>query len=111
MNKKGQTLILFVILIPILLGVAAFVIDTGYIVCKSTKLKEVTKNILDMNISTIDDIKKNYEENGIPVDNLDVLVSDNEVHIENEYFIDSIFGAVIGIDEYKIKVDMTGILE
>ena len=46
MNKHGQTLILFVILIPILLGLAAFVIDVGFMVSKRVELKEVSKTII-----------------------------------------------------------------
>ena len=38
MNNKGQTLVLFIIFIPLLLILAAFVIDVGYIASEKTKL-------------------------------------------------------------------------
>ena len=37
MNKRGQTLILFVILIPILLGMAAVVVNVIYFIKKKVK--------------------------------------------------------------------------
>ena len=45
-NNKGQTLVLFIIFIPILLLLAAFVIDTGIIIRESTRLKSTTKTVL-----------------------------------------------------------------
>lgn len=46
MNKKGQTLVLFVIMIPILLGLGAFVVDVSLVISKNTELKEVSKTII-----------------------------------------------------------------
>ena len=69
MNKKGQTLILFVILIPILLGLLAFVVDVGFIVSKTVQLKEVTKMILENTYedASLEEIKDLFLENDIPV--------------------------------------------
>ena len=35
-------------------------------------------------------------------------MANNYIHLVNDYEIDSIFGSVIGIDSYEIKVDITG---
>ena len=40
MNKHGQTLILFVILIPIILLLLAFVVDIGLVITNKIKTKE-----------------------------------------------------------------------
>ena len=110
MNKKGQTLILFVILIPILLGLAAFVIDVGFMVSKRVELKEVSKTIIesvweDANEEKIRDL---FVKNDIPVEHLEVQITEESIYLVNDYEIDSIFGSVIGIDSYEIKVDITG---
>lgn len=110
MNKHGQTLILFVILIPILLGLAALVIDVGLIVSRSTELKEVSKTII-LNVwdeASSEKIRNSFIKNDIPADNLEVEVKEDSIRIVNEYKIDSIFGSVIGIHDYNIKVDITG---
>lgn len=110
MNKRGQTLILFVILIPILLGLCALVIDVGLIVSKSVELKEVSKSIIRHSYldTSEEEIREMFLENDIPVNNLVIEIDEFRIHIQNEYKIDSIFGKIIGIQEYEINVDLTG---
>lgn len=110
MNKHGQTLIFFVILIPILLGFCALVVDVGYLVSKNVELKEVSKTIIEDYFKGLDtsEIKELYEDNNIPIDNLEIDINENGIHIVNHYKVDSIFGSVIGISSYDIRVDITG---
>lgn len=114
MNKKGQTLILFVILLPILLLLLAFVVDTGFVLKEHTKLNSTTKSILKTtyeNKNEIDykeKIKDLFLKNNLPIDNLSVLVEENAVVIENEYEKESIFGKIVGIQSYKIKNKVKG---
>lgn len=116
LNKKGQTLILFVIMIPIILGIAALVIDVGVIFANKSHLKEVTKTAIRENISNIDNdtdtkIKNILIKNEVNVDNLEIKISDNKINVKNEISIDSIFGSIIGIKNYKIIEDITGYKE
>ena len=46
MNHKGQTLVAFVILLPLVLLIFALVIDTGYILKEHIRLQNTTKIIL-----------------------------------------------------------------
>lgn len=111
LNRHGQTLVLFIILIPILLLLAAFVIDMGVILTNKMQLKEVTKLAIKENIDNPDDInkiKKIFEINEIDISNLEINVIDNKINIKNEIEVKSIFGSVIGILNYKIKIDITG---
>lgn len=111
MNKKGQTLILFVIMIPILLGLGAFVVDVSLVISKNVELKEVSKTIIkdvidQPNQEKIIDL---FTENDIPIEHLKVQIDDERISIQNEYTIDSIFGAIIGIENYDIKIDIVGV--
>lgn len=110
MNKKGQTLVLFIILIPILIGMGAFVVDTGLVFAKKAHLKDVTKMVIK------DTIKKNLNEeqvkellvkNDVGIDKLKIEIND-KVIVNNEIEVESIFGEIIGIKEYKIKLEMIG---
>lgn len=113
MNKKGQTLILFVILIPLLLGLLAFVVDVSLIVSKTENLKGVTKMIIESVYEdvSLEEIKVLFLENDIPVENLEVDIKTDAITIQNEYEIDSIFGSVIGLSSYSIRVQMTGTIQ
>ena len=71
-NKRGQTLALFVILIPILLVIAAFVIDMGVVIYNKSHLKEVSKMALNENVDNLDNtnnIKKILEKNKVDINN------------------------------------------
>lgn len=110
MNKKGQTLIIFVILIPMFLGIVALVVDTGMIVYEKTHGIELAKTIIrdSMNKSE-DDILALCRNNNVNEENLKINSSEDKITIQNEYEIDSIFGSVIGIKKYKIKINVTGV--
>lgn len=110
MNNKGQTLVLFIIFIPILIMLAAFIVDTGIIIKESTRLKATTKTVLNdvfykENKSELQ-ITNLFKENNISVENLKITITDN-INIQNEYEIESIFGKIIGLKKYTIKINMT----
>lgn len=110
MNKHGQTLVLFVILLPIILLLAALVVDMGVILNSKTKSKEVTKTIIRENFNDLDEekVKDILTANNIATENLEITNSDNEINIKNTYEVESIFGSIIGIKSYTIKIDITG---
>ena len=117
MNRKGQTLIAFVILLPLFLCFLAFIVDTAYMLKESTKLASTTKTIL----KTMYDQKDNedfdkeiitlYEKNNIPVQNIEIKKNAYSVQIFNQYKIKSIFGQIIGLKEYKIKIKMQAVMQ
>lgn len=117
MNNRGQTLALFIILIPVLLLFAAFVIDSGVMVRENTKLNSVTKLIINETIDEINDpkindkIKNLYIRNGIPTDKVIIKIKDNKLTISNEYVKTSMFGYIIDNYEYKVKIKLTGYKE
>lgn len=112
MNRKGQTLVVFALLLPILLLFMAFVIDTGFILKESTRLNSTTKTILKTTFenrrdgSYREEVEQIFKKNDIPITNLQVIVQEDAVQISNSYYVSSIFGKIIGIKEYEIKTDM-----
>lgn len=111
MNKKGQTLGLFVILIPILLILGALVIDVGVVINSKVKAKEVAKTIIRENFNNLDEekVKMIFSNNKISIKNLEISKSNDRINIKNKYEVDSILGSIIGIKSYKVKIDLTGI--
>ena len=114
MNNKGQVLVLFIILLPILLLVGALVIDTGYVLSVKAKLNGTTKAVIrdvwsDPNYETT--AQDLFVKNKIPVTNLVIVKNDEAITITNEYQVKSILGSVIGIKSYKIKVKIKGYIQ
>lgn len=115
MNKQGQTLILFVILLPILLLLFAVVVDTGIVIKEQTKLKSTLRTILKTTYQKKEEenyeaiIKELCSKNNIPTDNLQIEVIDTNIIVSNTYEKESIFGKIVGINSYKIKSSLKGI--
>lgn len=117
LNNHGQTLIMFVILLPLLLIIMAFIIDTSYIYCEKIKLesntKEIIKNLYDYRLdsSITNRVNELYKKNNIDNYNVKLDVSEKYLKIINDYEIDSLFGNIIGIKKYKIKTNIKGYMK
>ncbi len=110
MNNRGQTLVIFIIILPVIILGVAYLVDTGLMYIGRSKLISTCKVIIDKyyeenNIE--DKIEKYFIDNNI--DYRDYKVSrDNNLKLEVESTIDSIFGNIVGIKEYEIVVKVTG---
>ena len=114
MNKKGQVLVLFIIILPLMIMMFAIIVDMGVVMNAHNHLESVTrmaiKNVFDKNEKR-QNIEKLMVQNDVLTNNLEVNILDNEINIKNKIEVDSIFGKIIGIDKYDIKVDLTGYKE
>lgn len=95
MNKKGQVLVMFIILLPILIGVCAFVIDVGIITYEKNKLS----NIINLSNEEDVNVRKYLKLNNIS----GYKIKEKGKCIEVKYYRKSLFGSIIGIKEYKIS--------
>ncbi len=107
MNNKGQTLVLFVALIPVMLILFAFIFDSSYIARKNSELEGIAKsslrNVMENNNSW-NEIKKVIKKND---KNIEIIeMTDNEIHLTNK--IEPIFGKIIGFDKYSLEIDLVG---
>ena len=108
MNKKGQTLILFVILIPILITCLAFVVDVGIL----TNEYQKTRGIIEDGIRDYFDSNQSIKEllilNDIPVEELVIHEESDKVSVDIHYQINSLFGTIINIKNYEIELHLVG---
>lgn len=108
MNNKGQTLVIFVILLPLFMALCAFVIDVGLMTYENVKLKNTTKTILNSvaskNKITEDNIRNLYKKNDIDIVNIKIQIDKEKIIVENDYYIDSLFGKILKIKEYEVRV-------
>ena len=110
MNKRGQTLIIFVMLIPIILTMAALVIDVGLLYYKKNEYTGIVEESIKEYFKDEDILsaKKTLTLNGVSLDDTEINVSDNKITVTLDTKVDSIFGKVIRINEYEIKVSRVG---
>ena len=109
LNNKGQTLIMFILLIPFILVIMALVIDTSFVYKEKIKFQSVTKTIMKTTYENKDATDFNdkiinlYKKNGIYTNNIVIKVNSDSVVIKNQAKVKSVFGNIIGIKNYEVK--------
>lgn len=109
LNNKGQTLIMFILLIPLILVIMALVVDTSFVFKEKIKFQSVTKTIMKTTYENKDATDFNdkiinlYKKNRIYTNNIVIKVNSDSVVIKNQAKVKSIFGNIIGIKNYEVK--------
>ena len=105
-NNKGQVLVLFVMILPIIFIAVAWIIDSSYMMYQKNRLDNINRDVLN---SVSDKINVKEEEirelihlNDAEIVNVDISIDDT-ITIDNYILVDSIFGKIVGFDEYKIS--------
>lgn len=111
MNKKGQTLVFFIVFIPFILMLASYVIDLGYIQSEKIKLNDITKIVIKelykKDYST-NQIKQLYQKNDIKLQKVAIKKEEDKIKVSASYEVESIFGKLVGIKKYLIKTTLIG---
>lgn len=89
MNKKGQVLILFVLLIPVFLMLLAFVIDIGFLYIEDKKIESSIKESIQYGLENIDNIDIQSKIDELITKNINNALS-IQVHIDNGYIYVSV---------------------
>ena len=110
MNNKGQSLIMFVLLLPLIALVVAFFIDSSLSMMEKNKIDGIITNnmqiSLDKDIKDIEKITNAIKKNG----NINVFVSivDDNLHIKVESTKKSLFAKLLKIDSYNLNFNYCG---
>ena len=105
MNNKGQVLVLFILIIPILILGAAYIVDNIYISYHSNRLNNINSLVIkDTSINKLTEeqiveyVKKNDEDI-----NVKVIYVGSKIKITLTKRIKSIFGGIIGKNYYDLN--------
>lgn len=113
MNKRGQALVGFVLLLPFLLIFFAYVIDNGVLLDAKTKLDEVVKSAITYaleNDASEDKVKTYIMKNEPELKEIQVEVGDT-VHIKLVKEHPGIFSKIIGIASYTMESNYEGTID
>ena len=83
MNNKGQSLVIFIIIIPVIFIVFSFLYDYAYIINSQNKYENVTRTILNSTLEE-DKIVDLYKQNGYKVDNFKYKKENDNDKIETK---------------------------
>lgn len=110
MNNKGQTLVFFVALFPVILIIFAFVFDSAYMIMEKNKLNDISKTSIKYLVEDNKDIDKIKEIVYKNDDQINIInIKENNVHLKKN--LDPIFGKIIGFDNYEIESNINGYIE
>lgn len=104
MNRKGQALVEFVLILPIFIMILFVVVDFGMILNKKNELENVSVDVVNMlkNNITLEEIKSSYSDIDIDVSKKDKYL--NVVISEDVNILTPGLNRVLG-DSYKVKIE------
>ena len=108
LNKNGKGAV-FIILIPIIFVIAAFLYDNFMMVSNNKTYREVTESIIkDVFEYNYDDkeyqIRKAYEEYKYDTSQLAVNYEDGVLTLYNVHTYPAFFGLILGVKSYRTEV-------
>ena len=116
MNNKGQVLVLFIMILPVIFIGIACIIDSSYMMYQKNRLDNINYDVLDsiktkINL-TEEDVERLILLNDAKIVNEDIYIDvkntmDRNISISNYILVNSIFGRLIGIDEYKVSSEVS----
>jgi Flp pilus assembly protein TadG len=116
MNRKGQVLVFFIILIPLFLTIAAVAIDMGHSFYQSNKLHSITNMALKYGLKHINDADIRSKiidllyKNDNKLDSYELVIEENKITLKTNKTVDSIFGRAINIDFYYLSATYIGFI-
>ena len=114
LNNKGQSLVLFVIVLPILLLILILVLDIGKAITLKKELNNINDIAMDYGLNNLN--KENLEEelfnliklNNNDIDKVVVSLDNEKIYIKMEEKIDGVFTNFIDIPIFNINLSYVG---
>lgn len=116
MNNKGQVLVMFVILLPLILLLISLVVDMGMLYSEKRNVDNNVKSAITYGLENIDDnnikfkINNLLKENISDIDSLYIDVTDNKITVNLIKKQTSIFNIVNLKKAYQINSKYVGYL-
>lgn len=122
LNNKGQSLVLFIVVLPILLLILVLVIDIGRIIVFKQELDNINKIALDYGLDNleidnleIDNLNDKMVEiiklNNKKIDDININLENNKLYIELNIDMCGMLSELVDITIFDIKSSYVGYVE
>lgn len=113
LNNKGQSLVLFIVIIPIILLVFVLVYDIGTAIYEKNRLSNTSYMVIDYALDNIDSIDENdlislITKNTDNLSGISVLIDNGKVNIKLTKNIKGVFGRTFKFDLIEAKSEYVG---
>ena len=117
MNNKGQSLVTFVILIPIMFMIMFMVYEVGRMALLKHELNDISYLVIDCGLDKIDDenlvddIKELINKNKNDIDSVSVKVEDKKIYVMLEDSINTKVSLLKNGNTFRVKTSYVGYLQ
>ncbi len=117
MNNKGQSLISFVLIVPIILLTLFMVYDIGNMVLLKGQLDNINYLTIDYGLDKLDDVDLNNKlteiinKNKDDIDKIEININDGEIKILLEDKIENKLSLINKFDVLNIKSNYVGYIQ
>lgn len=112
LNNKGQTLVMFIILLPILLFVLTLVYDVGNAIYEKDRLSNtnymVVEYALRNSLVSEDELVELINKNDDDISDITIMMIDNSVTIALTKDIKGVFGKMFGFNLTSVRSEYRG---
>ncbi len=109
-NNKGQSLVLFVLLLPIMIGIMALVIDIGNAMMMKNKTDNVIEMVIDIALNK--ELERNEIEDlinyNLKSNKNNINISENRITIQSSTKVEGIFSKLFGFSGFSIESEYIG---
>ena len=114
LNNKGQSLVLFVVIMPIILLMLVY--DIGNAMYEKNKLSNVSYMVIDYALDNMDKVDENdlidlIDKNTNNLSSVSVLIDNGKVNVTLTKTIKGTFGKVFNFDLIEAKSEYTGYMD
>ena len=113
LNNKGQSLVLFVLIIPILLLLLVLVVDIGKMILLKQELNNINYMVIDYGVNNKikeDKMRELINKNKRDITDIEILY-DDELCITLTSDFDMMLSVIKNIDIFKIKSSYCGYMD
>lgn len=116
MNRRGQVLILFITLLPLIIMCVALIIDKGFLYMEKRHIDLVVKDTTLYGMKNIESVteKELYDLLEKNIDNIkekQVVMNNGILRISVSLDKNGLFSGLFGEDRYEIKSEYKGMIE
>ena len=116
LNNKGQTLVIFVIFIPLFIGMMALVFDIGNVIYEHSEVESINKIIIDYGLDNMDDNNVIEEMRELAVINkkninTNIKFNDMEFLVESTSYVKGVFSNIFRTKVYLVKSRYKGYID
>lgn len=116
LNNKGQSLVLFVVLMPIILLVFVLVYDVMNAVYEKNRLSNTSYMVIDYALDDLDGVNESdlvslINKNVSGLSNIVVLIDNDKVNVTLSKDIKGVFGSIFDFDLITARSEYVGYMD